>query len=173
VQARAEQLPFRDGAFDVGMAIFTIHHWSDPASGLDEFQRVSRRQVVVTWDSAIFEEAFWFARDYLPRGHQAKESGTAAHITSALRVPAIAAPNLEPADCTDGFYAAYWARPEAFLDPIVRAGISAFALEKPHRVEAALRSLADDLDSGEWDRRYGHLRKLDSIDAGYRLLVTP
>ena len=33
-----------------------------------------------------------------------------------------------PADCTDGFFAAYWRRPEAYLDPGVRATISTFAL---------------------------------------------
>ncbi len=33
-----------------------------------------------------------------------------------------------PHDCADGFFHAYWRRPEAYLDPGVRAGISAFAL---------------------------------------------
>jgi SAM-dependent methyltransferase len=172
VQAMAEQLPFRDDAFDVGMATLTVHHWSDPLAGLNELQRVSRRQIVLTWDPAIFEKTFWFAREYLPRGHQSDERGTANMIATTLRSPVAEEPVLVPADCTDGFYAAYWARPEAFLDPAVRAGISAFALEEQSRVEAALTRLADDLASGEWDRRYGDLRQLDSYDAGYRLLVT-
>ena len=29
-------------------------------------------------------------------------------------------------DCEDGFLCAWWARPEAYLDPVVRAGISCF-----------------------------------------------
>lgn len=172
VQARAERLPFRDGAFDVGMATFTVHHWSDPLAGLNELQRVSRRQVVLTWDPATFERSFWFARDYLPRGHQSDERGTANMIATTLRSSVTETPVLVPADCTDGFYAAYWARPEAFLDPTVRAGVSALALEEPSRVQSALTRLADDLASGDWDRRYGVLRHRDSCDLGYRLLVT-
>jgi hypothetical protein len=172
VQAVAERLPFRDHAFDVGMATFTVHHWTDPVAGLHELQRVSRRQVVLTWDPIIFEAAFWFARDYLPRGPQAEERGTASMIATTLRGSVSETPVLVPADCTDGFYAAYWARPEALLDPAVQSGISALALEEPARVETALSQLADDLKSGAWDRKYGDLRHQESFDAGYRLLVT-
>jgi hypothetical protein len=38
-----------------------------------------------------------------------------------------------PYDCVDGFYGAYWRRPEAFLDPAVRAGISVFANCPPQK----------------------------------------
>jgi hypothetical protein len=31
--------------------------------------------------------------------------------------------------------------------------------------------LRADLDSGEWDRRYGHLLDLDELDLGYRVLA--
>jgi hypothetical protein len=31
---------------------------------------------------------------------------------------------LVPRNCVDGFGAAFWARPEAYLDPVVRAGTS-------------------------------------------------
>jgi ubiquinone/menaquinone biosynthesis C-methylase UbiE len=62
----AERLPFADRAFDVAMAILTVHHWSDPGQGLAEMRRVSRKQIIVTWDSAVFAEEFWLIRDYLP-----------------------------------------------------------------------------------------------------------
>ena len=172
VRARAEQLPFRDGAFDVAMAIFTVHHWSDPVLGIAELQRVSQRQVVMTWDPTIFEKTFWFARDYLPRGLQSDEPGTAGLIASMLGGPASEQPVLVPADCTDGFYAAYWARPEAFLDPAVRAGISALALEDEKVVADAVDRLAADLRSGAWDDKYGQLRDIATLDVGYRLIVT-
>jgi len=32
-----------------------------------------------------------------------------------------------PADCTDGFTAAYWRRPNAYLDEAIRANMSTFA----------------------------------------------
>jgi ubiquinone/menaquinone biosynthesis C-methylase UbiE len=60
----AERLPFRDRAFDIALAVLTVHHWSDPASGLAEMRRVSRKQVVVTWDPEIFASQFWCWREF-------------------------------------------------------------------------------------------------------------
>jgi SAM-dependent methyltransferase len=40
VRARAEQLPFADGAFDLVMATFTYRHWREPAAGIVEIGRV-------------------------------------------------------------------------------------------------------------------------------------
>jgi hypothetical protein len=43
------------------------------------------------------------------------------------------------------------------------------------RIVAALQAierLAADLASGAWDRRYPHLRGLEEIDVGYRLVVS-
>jgi hypothetical protein len=76
-----------------------------------------------------------------------------------------------PHDCVDGFFHAYWRRPEAYLDPEVRAGISAFALLAPEQVEDGLARLSADLGSGAWQRRNAALLELDELDLGYRLLV--
>jgi hypothetical protein len=32
--------------------------------------------------------------------------------------------------------------------------------------------LADDLDSGLWDQRYGHLREMESFEGSLRLVVS-
>jgi hypothetical protein len=66
---------------------------------------------------------------------------------------------------------AYWRRPEAYLDPGVRASISALARLEEAAVRPVVERLARDLRSGEWDRRYGDLRALEEIDLGYRLVV--
>jgi hypothetical protein len=76
-----------------------------------------------------------------------------------------------PHDCRDGFYHAYWRRPEAYLDPAVRAGISVFALMDQACLEAGLARLARDLESGEWERRNADLLELDELDGGYRLVI--
>ena len=62
----AEHLPFKDRTFDVALAVLTVHHWADPEAGLAEMRRVSRKQLVVTWDPDVFARQFWFVRDYLP-----------------------------------------------------------------------------------------------------------
>ncbi len=46
VQARAEEVPFRDAAFDCAMAVLTVHHWRDVAAGLAECGGATRRRIV-------------------------------------------------------------------------------------------------------------------------------
>ena len=75
-----------------------------------------------------------------------------------------------PADCSDGFCVALWSRPEAHLDPVVRRASSIWHLLPEATVEPALERLRGDLESGEWDRRHGRLRELDSLDVGLRLV---
>ena len=68
--------------------------------------------------------------------------------------------------------AAYWARPEAYLDPRVHAGISTFAPGVgPERLAPRLERLRADLASGAWAAQNAELAELDELDAGYRLLV--
>ena len=73
-----------------------------------------------------------------------------------------------PRDCVDGFLGAYWARPEAYLDPAVRAGISSFTRCD---TAAGLERLRADLTSGAWHARNGGLLERESLDLGYRLVV--
>ena len=77
-----------------------------------------------------------------------------------------------PHDCTDGFVGAYWARPELYLDPQRRAGMSVVRKLDPAVVEPGMGRLRDDLASGAWDAKWGHLRDLSELDLGYRLLVS-
>ena len=76
-----------------------------------------------------------------------------------------------PHDCADGFLGAFWSRPEAYLDPAVRAGMSTLAAADPDVVAAGIGRLAADLESGDWDARFGDLRRMDELDLGYRLVV--
>lgn len=75
-----------------------------------------------------------------------------------------------PHDLSDMFAAAGWRRPEIYLNPEVRAGISALALADVNEVEKGVRLLQEDLNNGRWDEKYGEIRKLTQIDAGYRFL---
>lgn len=76
-----------------------------------------------------------------------------------------------PADCTDGFMGAYWRRPERYLDPRVRASISAFATVGEDVAGEAMQRLGADLESGRWVERHGELLGLAALDLGYRLVV--
>lgn len=172
VRAAAEALPVADGAVDVALASLTHHHWADAPRGFAELRRVSRRQVVLTWDPAAIAREFWLVRDYLPEVKM-RESGLAT-VDAAVRglgPGAVVTPVPVPHDCTDGFLAAYWRRPRSYLDPAVRAGISGLALLDPGVVARAVAQLAADLASGAWVRRHAELVDLPELDLGYRLVV--
>jgi len=172
VRADAASLPFRDATFDAALAIFTVHHWRDTQRGLRELARVARRQVILSYDADV-EQNFWLVEDYFPEIaalDNANRVYTSQEIARVLDVQRIE-PVPVPADCVDGFMACYWRRPEAYTDPVVQAGISGLA-----RLDAAVRErgterLRADLESGAWDARHGHLRALDELEVGYRLIV--
>jgi SAM-dependent methyltransferase len=167
----AEWLPFADGVFDVALAVFTVHHWSDPSVGLAEMRRVARKQVVVTWDPDVFAQQFWLVRDYLPEA-AARETHLATLATVVAHLGPAATEILPvPDDCTDGFFGAYWKRPHAYLDATVRGAISGLALLNQEVVAAAVERLRFDLTHGRWQARYAELLELGEIDLGYRLVV--
>ena len=70
-------------------------------------------------------------------------------------------PLLGPRDMEDGVLGAYWCRPEAYLDPAVRANCSGLALADPAVVARGVAALEADLASGAWQRRHADLAELD------------
>jgi len=169
VRGVAEALPFADHTFDAAMAILTIHHWPDLAGGLAELARVARDRVVLfTRDPA--HALFWLTDDYFPAiaALDAAVFPSLATLARHLGPPRVD-PVPIPHDCRDGFLAAYWRRPERYLDPVARAGISAFSrIADPG---PGLARLADDLETGRWRARHGDLLERPELDLGYRILT--
>lgn len=170
VAATAESLPFGDKSFDAAMAFATVHHWQDRVGGVQEMQRVARRVVVFTCETTeeAWRRRFWLTRDYLPEV-AASRVGLASELAGAIG--ARVEPVLVPWDCLDGFFEAYWRRPEAYLDENVRRGTSVWTAVGPEVEERAVRSLRDDLESGRWADRNRALLDLEVADLGLRLLV--
>ena len=171
VQATAERIPLADGACDAALAVLTIHHWADQRRGVAEMRRVAGRVVILTWDPG-YAEAFWLVRDYMPESTalDQRRMPPIAHVCDWMGGAEVI-PVPVPHDCVDGFFGAYWRRPEAYLDPRVRAGMSNLAqLGAP--VDRAVAALRADLESGAWRRRNRDLLDLDEVDLGYRLLVS-
>jgi SAM-dependent methyltransferase len=168
VRAVAEALPFADGAFDAAMAVLTLHHWPDWRRGLAEMRRVARGPLAIfTWDPE--HEGFWLA-EYFPEVWEIDRPRFPAYSALAeVLGPLEVRPVPVPADCTDGFFGAYWRRPHAYLDPSVRGAISVLA-DVP-ATDPRLARLAADLADGTWERRHGAVLALTELDLGYRLLV--
>ena len=168
VQAVADALPFDDGAFDASMAILSDHHWPDRAAGLRELRRVASRRTVLFQCDLEAQRGFWLLRDYLePDWEGAMTMAEIAGHLGAQRVEPVPIPH----DCRDGFFSAYWRRPQAYLDQRVRDGISVFRLMPREQVDTAVERLRADLESGEWARRNAGILELEEIDLGYRLLI--
>jgi SAM-dependent methyltransferase len=172
VAADAESLPFEDRSFDAAMAVATVHHWQDPIAGLREMRRVARCVVVFTHDSsdAGWRRRFWLPRDYLPEVADLL-IGRPSLTEQARSIGARMEPVLIPWDCADGFFEAYWRRPEAYLDENVRRGISVWARVGPDAEQRAVHNLRDDLVSGRWAERNRDLVDLDAAELGLRLLI--
>lgn len=172
VRARAEALPFADRSFDAAMAILTMHHWQDLKLGLAELCRIAPRRVIFTFDPQ-HQDDFWLVSEYLPE-IQAMERERTWTLDSLAE--AIGGARIETVpvawDCTDGFQAAYWRRPERYLEPEVRASISTFALLPQDVVDRAIARLRDDLASGAFWRRHADLRDRSKMDYAYRLLIS-
>ena len=172
VQAVAERLPLRDDCADAALAVLTIHHWTDVQAGIAEMIRVARRRVVIlTWDAIKMGSDFWLLADYLPEARQTDEELAVPieWLVTLLEEPVIT-PVPVPHDCADGFGAAYWRRPEAYLDPAVRAGMSLLARANPVTLRG-LDRLAADLSSGRWYDQHADLLDREELDLGY-LLIT-
>jgi SAM-dependent methyltransferase len=168
--AAAEHLPFADRVFDAAMAVLSDHHWSDPIAGLREMRRVAARVVIFQFDAA-WADRFWLTRDYLPEFLQRVRD---RHPTLAERAAAIGArmePVPVPWDCADGFFYAYWRRPERYLDAEVRRGISVFSALGSLVEERMVAALRSDLESGRWAARNRDITGLAAADFGGRLLI--
>ena len=170
IRAVAEVLPFADDSFDAGMALWTVHHWSNPDRGLAELRRVARRIVIVA--ASTLTSRLWLTADYWPgmardRRPEIQPEIIAAKLGGNVRIELLPLPR----DCVDGFGEAYWARPEAYLDPELRAGMSCFQRLAKAELAVGLERLQADLRSGVWDARYSHLRQTDELDCGHRLII--
>lgn len=173
VRAVAERLPFATGAFDVALAVLTVHHWSDWWIGLSELRRVSHRQVVVTFDAEVSAEV-WLQADYFPETAEMdiRRTPSPSELAEALgggRVSVLPVPH----DMQDAVMLAHWARPEAYLDPSIRAASSGLAQLPEHVVRRGASRLRADLEDGSWDGKYGHLRGQAECDGGYRIVTAP
>jgi SAM-dependent methyltransferase len=165
----AEALPLADKSVDAALAVLSAHHWADRPTAFAEIRRVARKRAVFfTHDpDAPFgwldDYFLGLAGDSTSRYPQLVEFEVLGRVTIE--------PVPVPADCTDGFTAAYWRRPNAYLDEAVRTNMSTFALLDDRLVADGVARLARDLADRSWHRCYASLLTLAELDVGYRLVV--
>jgi SAM-dependent methyltransferase len=172
INGSAENIPLDDKSVDAAMAMVTIHHWADIERGLLELKRVARQRVVImTFDGDALHE-FWNI-EYFPEvvAMEKRRYPDTKWVTGILgNVEIVKIPI--PLNCVDGFQEAFYGRPEAFLDPSVRKAQSAWGFLTEAEQEPLVQRLADDLSSGAWDRKYGHLRTQPTFTGALRLFIS-
>ncbi|HEX7132321.1 MAG TPA: methyltransferase domain-containing protein [Iamia sp.] len=172
VRGVAERLPLGDGAVDVALVVLSLHHWSSWRAGLDELRRVSRRQVVLTFDDS-FHDRFWLIADYLPEIADLPLNRPPAPVVVADALGRATVTSLPvPHDMVDGVLWAGWRRPERYLDPAVLAAASSTAALPPAVLARGIARLRADLETGEWHRRHAGLLAQEAIDGGFRLIAS-
>ena len=175
LRASAADLPLRDNSVDAAMAVLTIHHWDDELErGIQEMRRVARDTVVIlTYDPLVSGE-MWLMADYLP---EVAELDRRIFPSPQLLVSWLGGrTRIEVVPIS-----ARHARLDARLilgasgtraRRTARNATSGFARHDASVVQRVVRDVRRDLESGLWDERHGHLRKLDAFDAGLRLVVS-
>jgi SAM-dependent methyltransferase len=174
IRATAGALPLRDQSVDAAIAILTTHHWDDEqVAGVHELRRVARGPVVVlTYDPDV-SGRMWLMAEYLPEVAELDRrifpsiNTLERWLGGTTEVEKVEIPR----DTPDWTLGSFWAHPERVLDEAARDATSGFARMNPAIVERVTRAVRDDLESGAWDRRHGHLRQLQTFDAGLRLLT--
>lgn len=175
IRASAGALPLRDGSVDAAMAILSVHHWdAEQEAGVRELRRVARGPVVLLTCDPEVSGAMWLMADYLPevatldRRIFPRVEQLARWQGGDTRTQTIPIPR----DTPDWTLMSFWAHPERVLDPAARQATSGFARMAPAIVERVVDAVTRDLASGAWDEKHGELRRLDTFDAGLRLVIS-
>jgi SAM-dependent methyltransferase len=168
----ADALPFDDQSFDASMATVTVHHWPDIKKGLQQLRRVTRQQVLILtfdpdaldlfWNAIYFPELIAIEKQRFPK---------IDFLANALGGHCEVLPVPIPLDCADGFQEAFYGRPEAFLSKEVRKAQSAWGFIPEEEQEILVNRLATDLQSGAWDKKYGHFRTQPDFTGALRLMI--
>ena len=172
----AERLPLEDNSVDAVVCVLASHHFSSTAPAIAEMARVCPSGPIV-WLTFYPREAKtpWLA-DYFPTiWESAYEAFPPLDRICELLAEQSdrqveVSPFPVPHDLEDWFAAAGWRRPQLYLDPDVRASMSAFALGDRKVVNQGLSRLQDDLETGHWQSTHGALLGQDTVDWGYRFL---
>jgi SAM-dependent methyltransferase len=171
----AEELPFRDDAFDGMTCVLSVHHFRDRGRVFKEAHRVlkSGRLVIFTASPAQMR-GYWLNR-YFPCAMEKsiEQMPTTAALEHELRSAGFRGITAETYSVDEGlkdlFLYSGKHSPEIYLDAKVRQGISTFAsLASKQEIDSGCAKLAEDLEKGRFD---GVIKDYRSECGDYLFLV--
>ncbi|MFT6747959.1 MAG: SAM-dependent methyltransferase [Glaciecola sp.] len=176
-QLGAEQITDTN-KYDGAISTLAIHHFTDIDKSLSNISNCLKSNgnfVLFCADPREIDNDCWFKSYFAEIIQKAKSSYVPLdELTKKIKQEFGKAPAVEafhiPHDITDGFFYAGWRTPEKYVDESFRKSISVFAKAPQNLIEKAVSKLKKDLDSGEWDSNFGHVRKATTYNGGYYFL---
>jgi ubiquinone/menaquinone biosynthesis C-methylase UbiE len=148
-------LPFRDASFVGAIMTFVHHHVSELAAAFRELRRVlaPAGRLVLLNGTAEQTRHFWLLEYFPFMIEQAALSCSQSQTEAALAEAGFSIKTTEPyevaEDLKDWFLYSGKYKPELYLDPRVRAGISAFACALDQdEIARGVQRLAEDIRTG-------------------------
>lgn len=155
VAADAAALPFAGGAFDRALCTLALHHFPALPPVFAELHRVLRNGRLVVFTTFPGQTERYWLREYFPEAirRSVRQLPGEDAVLGGLREAGFGRIAVEPyhvrPDLEDLFLYAGKHRPELYLDPAVRAGISTFAaLADAAEVRDGCARLEADIRSG-------------------------
>ena len=154
-QGDATELAFVDQAYDGAICVMATHHIGDYAKAFDEIYRILKPGRFVIFTVTQEQMTNYWLCHYFPTMLQKSMAIMASYdeLSCALRQSGFShissAPFFVSNQLQDWFLHAGKYRPEIYLEPAVRAGISSFQLfAEPMELEQGLKSLEKDIKTG-------------------------
>ncbi len=151
----AQAIPFREGTFAGATMTFVHHHIPDPIAAFREIRRVlATESRFVLLNATIEQLRHYWVNEYFPRmAAQANAPYERLETAAALETAGFRIVEEEQYDVADDlkdwFLYCGKRKPERYLDPRVRAGISCFAAaHDQNEIASGVERIAEDIKSG-------------------------
>ncbi len=172
----AESIPLSDNSMNGAIVILALHHFSSLPKAAAEIHRICPNGpiILLTFDPREGEEP-WF-KNYFPEAYQKDfiSFPPIQEVADRIADEGLWEKTIRkfplPHDLTDKYMYSGWNKPEIYFDPQFRRNVSGLALASKSLVQKGIEGLRKDLQIGKWDEKYGHLRKQNSFDAGFRFI---
>ncbi|TCT25456.1 ubiquinone/menaquinone biosynthesis C-methylase UbiE [Melghiribacillus thermohalophilus] len=175
----AESIPLEDQSVNGIICTLASHHFRNLSSSFSEMASVLKEKgkaVIFTLDPRLCPHDCWLLDYFEPL---LKDAYTIhPPVKDLVRLAeekfgrtAEISPFPLPHDLVDLFFFAGWKNPELYLNEFFQKGTSPLAKGQQEMVSECLNRLRNDLENGNWHKKYGEIIHLNEYDCGHFFLL--